>query len=205
MIVWETIIEKITGFIFGLICHQDFSILMKVDGREILLCPRCMGLHLGFLSSFIILALLTSNRIKIVARVTQLILAIAIGSMAIDWGLGGYLGLFTPTTFSRLATGLVCGTALSVLVTSYRRGMAMPLAPSNLNLTGFQVGSLICSSLCVGAAVVVLSSWMFLSSILLLSVIANASLAIHTVALILRSRLSQRAVVESLSNDKGGS
>lgn len=202
--VLETILERITATVFGFLCHQDPATLMTVDGKEILLCPRCMGLHLGFLSSFILMALATCKRIKIIERAAQLVLGIAIGSMAIDWGLGGCLGLYDPTNFSRLATGLATGSALGVLAISYRRGMVMPLDASTLSLTGLQMASLICfpSSFCFLA--VVLSHWAFLSSILLLCVIANASVAAHTVVLIIRSRLVRRAAVDSLLTNKGG-
>ena len=104
----ETILETLTGLIFGVICHQDPSILMESDGKAVLLCPRCIGLHLGFLSSFVVMALSTRRRITVKRRETRLVLAIGVASMALDWGLGGHLGLFAPTTFSRLATGLAC-------------------------------------------------------------------------------------------------
>lgn len=204
MVGWETTLDEITRFIFGLICHQDHSILMKVGGREVLLCPRCMGLHLGFLPSFVVMMLWTSDRIRVVRRAAVFAVAIALGSMVIDWGFGGHLGLFAPSSFSRLATGLASGSALSVLVVSYRRAMTMPLKSPALNLSGVQTGGLICFSLCLGLVSVTLSNWVFLSSILLLAVITNASLAIHTVALILRSRLFKLAVVPSSPFNKGG-
>jgi uncharacterized membrane protein len=201
----ETALEKITGALFGLICHQDPAILMRVEGREFLLCPRCIGLHVGFLSSFIVMTLWTSGRIKIVPRTTRLLLAMAIGSMAVDWGLGGHLGLFTPTSFSRLTTGLICGSALSVLLTSYRRRMSVPWNGPTISLTGLQTVGLICFSLCVGAGAVMLNSWVFLSSLLLIVVIANAALAMHTCALFARSHRFWRTVVESSPSHKGGS
>jgi uncharacterized membrane protein len=177
---------------------------MNIDGREVLLCPRCIGLHLGFLFSYIVIAFKTGSRIIVVERSTKVILALAIGSMAVDWGIGGYLGLFRPTSFSRLATGLATGSALSVLVISYRQGMVCILKDSIINLTGFQMVCLICFSFCVTVAVVFLSSWSFLSSILLLSVIANASLAIHTISFILKKRLLNREAGKRLSSNKGG-
>ena len=202
--VLETILERITATVFGFLCHQDPGILMTVAGKEILLCPRCMGLHLGFSSSFILMALTTSSRVRIIGRATQLVFAMAIGSMAIDWGLGGCLGLYAPTHLSRLATGLATGSALSVLVISYRRGMVMPLDAATLNLTGPQMASLVCFSSSFCYLVVVLNHWAFLSSVLLLCVIANASIAVHTVVLIMRSRLVRRAAVDSLLTNKGG-
>lgn len=202
--VLETILERITATVFGFLCHQDPGILMTVDGKEILLCPRCMGLHLGFSSSFILMALTISSRVKIIGRGAQLVFAMAIASMAIDWGLGGRFGLYAPTHLSRLATGLVTGSALGVLVISYRRGMVMDLDATALNLTGLQMTGLVCFSSSFCYLVVVLSHWAFLSSILLLCVIANASVAVHTVVLIVRSRLVRRAAVDSLLTNKGG-
>jgi uncharacterized membrane protein len=204
MVGWETALEEITRFIFGLICHQDPSFLMKVGGREVLLCPRCMGLHLGFLSSFVFMMLWTSDRIRVLRRAAVFVVAIALGSMVIDWGFGGHLGLYTPSSFSRLATGLASGSALSVLVVSYRRAMTMRLKSPALNLSGAQTGGLICFSLCLGFVAVTLANWIFLSFILLIAMITNASLAVHTVALILRSRLFKLTVVPSSPFNKGG-
>jgi uncharacterized membrane protein len=204
MVGWETTLDEITRFIFGLICHQDPSILIKVGGREVLLCPRCMGLHLGFLSSFIVIALWTSDRIRVVRREALFAVAAAVGSMAIDWGVGGYLGFFAPSSFSRLATGLASGSALSLLAVSYRQGRAKPPQSFVLDLTGVQTTGLICFSLCLGLALVTLSNWVLLSSVLLFAVIANASLVIHTVALILRSRPVKLTVVPSSPFNRGG-
>ena len=125
--------------------------------------------------------------------------------MAVDWGLGGYLGLYRPTSFSRLMTGLACGSALSVLVTSYRHGLVSHMKDSTLYLTGFQMGYLIFFSLCVGLLVVELCSWSFLSSILFLSVIANASIAIHTISHIVRIKMFRRGNDNRLPSTYGGS
>lgn len=203
--VWEMILEKITRIIFGLICHQDPTILMKVDSSVILLCPRCMGLHLGFIFSFIVLAIWPNSLIKVAKKTTWVILTIAIGSMPIDWGLGGYFGLYGPTSFSRLLTGLASGSALSVLVTSYRHGLVSHIKDSMLYLTGFQIGCLIFFSFCVGLLVLDLCSCLFLSSILFLSVVANALIAMHTISLILRIRLFRRENNISLPSIYGGS
>lgn len=159
MAEWQSILEEIAGTIFGLICHQDSSILMKVDGREILLCPRCMGLHLGFLFSFIALKVWTAKRINVVERTTKFILAVALGSMAVDWGVGGHLGLFTPTTLSRLITGLAGGSVVGILLSSYRRSLIPPPNAFAFNPTGSQAAGLICFSICVGVTVATWSNW----------------------------------------------
>ena len=205
MFAWEAILEEISRTIFGLICHQDPSILMKIGGKEILLCPRCAGLHMGFLYSFVATILLTRKRIRIVEMPTKLILIIALGSIAVDWGVGGYLKLFTPTSLSRFLTGLAGGSALGILVTSYRRGMTLPLSNLTINLNGLHVVGLICLSFFIGIVVVALNSWALISLVLLLSVSTNALIAIHTMALFLRSRLFSGIAVGASSYNKGGS
>jgi len=200
----EIIIEKIAGMIFGLICHQDSTILMSVDGRKILLCPRCMGLHLGFISSFLLLTLWTSDRTKLISKSSLFILAIAIGSMAIDWGVGGYLGLFAPTTFSRLATGLASGSALSALLISYRRGMLMRFDVPGLYFNSVHIASLVCFSVFFGIITVTLSSWIVLTTILLLTVITNITIVVHTLIMIIQLRLLQRAIIKNLPHNQGG-
>lgn len=188
------VLETISGLIFGLMCHQDPSVLMEVGGRAVLLCPRCIGLHLGFLSSFVLLSLPRGTRIVVRDTVTKLLLAMAIGSMAIDWGMGSFWGLFAPTTLSRLVTGLATGSALSVIVAAYRGELTIRSDIPAGNLTGTQTGSLICISLCFGLLAMAIQSWVVITTIVLISVMSNAAIVIHTIALLFRSRLSKYAV-----------
>ena len=204
MAEWQSILEEIARAVFGLICHQDPSILMKVGGREIPLCPRCMGLHLGFLCSFIALKVWTAGRITRAGKTTKFVLVAGLGSMAVDWWIGGHLGLFAPTTLTRLITGLAGGSALGILFSSYRRSLILLPNSSAIKSTAPKAASLICFSTCVGIAVTSLSGWVLLLCILLLTFAANVSLTVHTVILIVRSRLFPRPVLHGSPFHEGG-
>jgi uncharacterized membrane protein len=188
----EAILEKVTKFIFGLICHQDPSVLMQVNGKDIYLCPRCIGLHLGFLISFVIMALSFKERIRIADMKSRIMLAVAIGSIGLDWGLGSYFGLYTPTHISRLITGLACGSALSVLFIYYRRDLTLPYNTQTVDATGGKIGGIICATVVVGSAIVAFSNWAALSLVLLLTVAANVLLIVHSFILMVRTRFFKK-------------
>jgi hypothetical protein len=124
--------------------------------------------------------------------------------MAVDWWIGGHLGLFAPTTLTRLITGLAGGSALGILFSSYRRNL-IPLPNSSaIKPTAPKTAGLICFSIGVGLAVTSLSGWVLLLSILLLTFAANVSLTVHTVILIVRSRVFPRPALHVPPFQKGG-
>ena len=51
----EFLLDDLSTRVFGLVCHQIPSILIDIGGRDVALCPRCIGLHVGFFASFILL------------------------------------------------------------------------------------------------------------------------------------------------------
>ena len=184
-----TIIEKIIRNFFALFCHQDPSILMSIGGQEIPLCPRCIGLHLGFLSAFMVIKLFSKNRLKISGITAQLILGVAIGIMVIDWGVGGQMNLYSPTHFSRLTTGLTCGSALAVLFNSYRWGLSELKIVQGRGLNELTLLSIISVSVVAGLTIVRLSNWLVLNSFLFFSIVANIFIALRAILLFTRHRI----------------
>lgn len=110
--------------VFSVMCHQDPATLMRIAGKEVLLCPRCMGLQMGFLAGLLQLSPWSGRRITVTTRGDALALGVAVGLLALDWGLG-QLGARVPTVSSRLISGLAAGSALAVLVLVYL-GAALP-------------------------------------------------------------------------------
>jgi len=182
----ENIIENITRAIFGLICHQDASILLTVDGKAVFLCPRCIGLHFGFFISYLFLQRRYRGLKIVIARSASIMIVISLVVLALDWA-GGHLGYRTPTATSRLITGLLGGTAFSVLVTAYRRSFIKSPDDTPRRFTAIDFGILITPVLAIGMALVNLSGWAVMSSVMLLAVIINMFVIIHTVLIMFSS------------------
>lgn len=193
----ENIFENITSVVFGLICHQDSSFLLTVDGREVLLCPRCMGLQIGFLSSYLFLWCWVRGRTTIVEKLAYVTIVISLGALTLDWA-GGHLGFWIPTSNSRLITGLAGGVAFSTLTYAYRRKInnSIRLKPHKFTAVNFVL--LFSFSLLVGLALVRLSGWPVLSSALLLTVTINSIIIIHKIFIVTGSHLSRRLEIQTL-------
>ena len=175
--------------LFGCFCHQDPSLLLTIDGQLVHLCPRCIGLHLGFIAAFVA-ASIWFRRVLVLSRMgTRLLLLLAVASLAFDWGVGGRLGLYTPTTHSRLFTGLACGSALPALLVAYRSilwtiSIGAARRPAPLAAAG-----VIASSFAAGWLAVTLSGWTLLTSLCAVSVLTNVVLVLETAVRMLRVRV----------------
>lgn len=193
----DNIIENISRLIFGLICHQDASILFTVDGKTVYLCPRCLGLHIGFFISYFFLRRQFRRRIMVIAKSASFMIVISMMALALDWA-GGHLGYRTPTATSRLITGLLGGAAFGILFTAYRGSLKKSLYNAQRRFTAVDFGILI--SLVIPAVLVLvnLSGWTALSSVMLLAVIVNMLVIIHTVLMMLGSYGLHRVKFQSL-------
>ena len=184
---WENAIQQITQSCFGLICHQDPSILMNIGDKVFQLCPRCVGLHFGFFFCFIALAMQTRQRIRFADKRTRLALAVPIGVILAHWFLGRF-DVLAPDSLSRLVTGLLCGSVLSFVVVAYRRDLInRSVAAANVGF--LHIVALMFLSFSVGLALVVFAGWTTLSTIILGSTLANALIATHTAFILMRARL----------------
>jgi uncharacterized membrane protein len=115
-----TFMEKVSGFVFSIICHNNSSILMSIGGKQFLLCPRCMGLQLGFFLTLFALFLFHRGQIKFSGKYIILILISACSLTWIHWYLG-FTGILVPDIYSRFSTGLISGIGLSIFLIKYRR------------------------------------------------------------------------------------
>lgn len=199
-------LDEASRTLFGCFCHQDPSRLLVVGGQLVQLCPRCVGLHLGFAISLISVSQLFRRGLILSRRGSRLLILLGLVVLALDWGVGGYLGLYSQTPYSRLLTGLACGSALAILLAAYRNSLwsirvSDPPAASPVDLAG-----VMCSSIAVGTLMVAVSGWALLTSICAISVMVNVALVVNTAARMLRVRLrSARCVpLADASCSQGG-
>lgn len=167
---------------FGLICHQDHSILLNVDGDFIPLCPRCMGLHLGFIISVIILMISIKNRIKISGSLSFIILITGLGLIVMEWAFAQF-STYQSTILSRLLTGLVAGSIFGLLFTLYKNGFTRSVSSGQTIINAFRISCLISMSLIGGVVIILSNNWTVIDISLLIAVTANFILIIHTIIL----------------------
>jgi len=198
---WGNSIQGFAELCFGMICHQDPLILMKIDGGVFQLCPRCTGLHLGVFLSFIVLSIVTHRRFRFEGTLARIVLALPFALILAHWLLLR-LALWPPDAHSRLFTGLACGSAISFLLVAYRRDLLnrSPLAARNIG--PLQISLLAAFSVSVGLALVSYSGLTVLSAIVLVVVLLNGCVAIHTFLLLLsRSFKAHRKIPSTIERE----
>jgi len=105
------------------VCAQLSEHSFFYGGRQLPLCARCTGTYLGALTTYLLLGLMGRGRTRRLPRLSILVtLCLFIAFWALD-GLNSYLTLFTstpllykPSNRLRLASGLLQGLALMVIV-----------------------------------------------------------------------------------------
>lgn len=101
--------------LFSPVCHQDADRSFTLLGHQWAVCHRCSGIYFGlFLASLLPFRL---TRILDAPQLRRLWVACAAAPILLD-ALGPFLGVWTNTPFSRLATGFVFGAMLSLLLST---------------------------------------------------------------------------------------
>lgn len=109
-------VNELMQFIFGLICHQDQSVLLRINNEFIPLCPRCIGLHAGFFLSLFIIILFNIKKIKLQNNYLLVLILFIISTTAIHWFLLKINFLAQDST-SRIITGFITGAGFAFLIT----------------------------------------------------------------------------------------
>jgi uncharacterized membrane protein len=118
-IVWATLIVAAPAlpvplagalYLFGsAICHQIPERSFHVDGAQLPVCARCLGIYLGAVLAFAVARRGTPERGR------QVLVAGAIPTMvtvALEW-----MGLWSPANTVRAAAGVPIGAAVALVVT----------------------------------------------------------------------------------------
>jgi uncharacterized membrane protein len=181
--------------LFGCFCHQDPTTLMTVGGELVHLCPRCMGLHLGFTFAFLAGCVRFRRGLVLSRTGPRLILALSVGSLAFDWAVGGHLGLYGPNAVSRLLTGLACGSSLALLLIAYRTSLWSISFGTSDGAGALSVAGVMAASATLGLLAVTLSGWALLTTLCMACVAANITLVVGTTVRMLRVRLRAARLV----------
>lgn len=177
----ETIISTFAQELFGAICHGEPAITGKLEGHNLLLCPRCTGLHLGFVVTLFYLILSRKRDILFTYNVVGLIV-LTIAILPLEWSLS-LLGWFDYSSSyeSRIWTGLACGSALAILFHSYVHSLvkvSIALSPKPVRVT--TIGILL-TTFYLGWTLI--ASWVFITLLQVILVLTTTAFALSTALL----------------------
>ena len=103
---------------FSSVCHQIAERSFAIDGVQLGVCHRCYGIYWGI--PLAVLGFLALSRWDpVLWKHSRLIIPLALVPTSLDWLLGVF-GIWTNTSWSRLATGALLG-----LVAGYYLARAM--------------------------------------------------------------------------------
>lgn len=179
-------LKKFSAKYFSFICHQNQSILMRIKGGFIPLCPRCMSLHLSFIITFCVLTIFTNDPIRIATMISYMIILIGLATTGMEWILA-HFSIIQSNSISRIVTGNVTGTAFGILALLYKRTINCRVFSRYFSLREYHVIGLIFTSLFVIALIILSNSWIVIDVLLLVSVTVNFIILMHILILRLTS------------------
>jgi uncharacterized membrane protein len=176
---FEYALNLISNYLFSLICHQDPNILMEINGKSLMLCPRCTGLHLGFFFMLLVMLPLEKNSIKLKGRFFKWLCIAALAFLFFEWLLAQF-DIISSTNTSRYFSGIFAGAAFCQFVLAYRSRM---LYTDTCKEITSQLPLLlrIATALLTGLLFFQLNSWSVVTLTLLFAVVFNFFFLVHTV------------------------
>ncbi|MEF8811811.1 MAG: DUF2085 domain-containing protein [Bacteroidales bacterium] len=184
----EIILGVISNHFFSLFCHQDPSILIEIAGKNIMLCPRCSGLHMSFFISLFYFSIEKRKRTYLSGLTSKLICFAGITIIILEW-LFARFSIITPTILSRLTSGLVAGSIICILMLLYRRKFIFK-SNHGQNFSWKSIIGITGLSLIIGLFVFQLESWTFITILLVMVVLVNITFLLQTILLRLLSFLN---------------
>jgi uncharacterized membrane protein len=174
------ILEETIRFCFGLICHQNESLLFKVDGKIFPLCPRCAGMHIGFAGLLFLITMLPQIHIIIKNKFSQVLIISAICIAGIHW-LVGQSGFIETDSFSRFVTGIISGTAVSLFLYFYRTAYRVKQRNSPTKILKINLIIILVLLFAVISILIVTMNFVLLSSLLFLIALFNVFTIANTI------------------------
>lgn len=171
-------IDLISEFAFGVICHQNPESLMTIEGKSLMLCPRCVGLQVGAFLGFSLFAAVKIQRLDLGQKVIRYILILTLLTLAGHWVAGKFM-LIQDDTIGRLITGSFAGTLMGMMALWYRRRIIPPLRPGSSHLSPINLLSYLAVSIGLLGLLVFVDNWLFLTVCVLISLAGNTFIVIE--------------------------
>jgi len=178
--IFSITLESFSESLFSYVCHQDASILIALNGRTVMLCPRCSGLQAGFFITMLVLLLINGVKNLKTGRAFKSIVVVALLFLFSEWMLA-QTGMIHSTASSRLLSGLAGGVAFSLLAIAYRNQFVGQ--SSQLASRIYQLIPMIFIILFLGLLLFHADLWSAVTLLLVLAVIMNGLFILQTVIL----------------------
>jgi uncharacterized membrane protein len=101
-------IEMLSRNFFSQFCHQNPELLIRISGEYVYLCPRCIGLHVGFFLTGLLFLLYKK---EVVIKQNQLPILILLISVTFFHWLAANLSLVEDSECLRIITGSITGSS----------------------------------------------------------------------------------------------
>ncbi len=105
---------------FSSVCHQIPARSPHLEGVQLAVCHRCVGIFAGLAVASLIFALLLRAGPWLRDK-ALLVILISLAPLAVDWSLDAF-GIWNNTPFTRTLTGATFGLAMGALLVSSVRG-----------------------------------------------------------------------------------
>lgn len=175
-----TTLDSFSGSLFSYVCHQDSSILVDIQGKTLMLCPRCSGLQAGFFASLLILFLISDRKSLKTGRAFKWLVVGALAFLFSEWMLA-QLGITHSGTASRFLSGLAGGVAFSLLAFAYRNQFVG--RSSQLLSHFYQLFAMIIITLILGLLLFQSDLWIVVTLFLAVAVVTNVLFVLQTAIL----------------------
>ena len=143
-----------------------------------MLCPRCMGLHAGFVTVLILVFLTRNEGNPLKSIYSKIFCFLALGFLGVEWLLA-QAGYTESTIESRYFSGWFAGNAFALLVFAYR-GIFISGSSQVKSKNHFSVLFVLISALIAGIFYLRSNNWTFLTLTLVLAVVVNFVFVLHT-------------------------
>ena len=127
-------LESVLTFLGSSLCHQLVERSYFIDGFQMPLCARCLGLHLGFLISAAIILARRDPRLSGLPSLRSLVALGLIMLPAMADVVLSYTGIVDTDNSRRAVTGVLFGTALAFLLVPFIRSLLTASGPKGASL-----------------------------------------------------------------------
>lgn len=105
--------QEFADLLYSVVCHQLPERTILIEGADVRLCHRCLGLHGGVTAAWLIGLAFISRRPR-----TMWVLAIAPLLLLVHWSLEAHFG-YESSTLMRFSTGAAAGASAGIFFRWY--------------------------------------------------------------------------------------
>ena len=150
-------LESILTFLGSSLCHQLEERSFSIDGSQMPLCARCLGLHLAFLASAMLILARRDPRLSGLPSARSMVALGALMAPAMADVVLSYLGAIDSDNTRRVVTGALFGAALAFVLVPFVRSLLAEEARHGTSMTSASHFAMLVGAFSVTTALALLS------------------------------------------------